>query len=308
MDGMEENDTQRVTVGEEERRNFLKLLGITGGVAAASQFSLSDVRNALGAETSSEMAAMGEAIRADLTGSVDADVLASSLTGVASAVEALPDVRAAGFPAEEATPYQELTQPAWAAYEHLSDVGFFASAEEHLPAYTSEGLATTTEELVRAEPLTDTLHDAGFSEEEITATVASVTSQQELLKHWVPANDLPGDIDEFNPDHVAPLHQRAAGGALLWMDGLDDHLWRNEVLVTEEMHDAGVQHAKTMLGGFHLLTTAAHDIAGPGELEDSHLAAGLAGGAAILIAGQENMAADVYRITDEMRADGGIHQ
>lgn len=303
---MEDSNTQEVSIGEEERRDFLKLLGITGSVGAASQFSLSDIRNALGSGTSAELAAMGEAIRADLTGTVDADILADSMGGVATAVESLPDVRAAGFPAEEATPYQELTEPAWEAYNHLSDIGFFASAEEHLPAYTSQGLATTTEELVRAEELTSTLTDAGFSEQEITATVASVTSQQELLKHWVPAGDLPTDISEFDPANVGPLHKRAAGGALLWIDGLDDHLWRNKVLVSEQMYDQGVQHTKTMLGGLHLLTAAAHDIAGPGEFDDAHLAAGLAGGAAIMIAGQENMAADVYRITDEMRADGGF--
>lgn len=303
---MEDSNIQEVSIGEEERRDFLKLLGITGSVGAASQFSLSDIRSALGSGTSSELAAMGEAIRADLTGTVDADVLANSMTGVATAVEALPDVRAAGFPAEEATPYQDLTEPAWEAYRHLSEIGFFASAEEHLPAYTSEGLATTTEELVRAEPLTATLSEAGFSEQEITATVASVTSQQELLKHWVPASDLPADINEFDPANVGPLHKRAAGGALLWIDGLDDHLWRNKVLVSEQMYDQGVQHTKTMLGGLHLMTAAAHDIAGAGEFDDAHLAAGLAGGAAIMIAGQENMAGDVYRITDEMRADGGF--
>lgn len=304
---MENKNSEQVSIDEDARREFLKLLGITGSVGAASQFSLSEVRNALGTSTSAEMAAMGEAIRADLTGTVDADVLASSLSGVAGAVEELPDVRAAGFPAEEATPFQSLTAPAWSAYEHLSDIGFFASAEAHLPAYTSEGLATTTEELVRAEPLTDTLHEAGFSEQEITATVASVTSQQELLKHWVPTSDLPADVNEFDPANVGPLHKRAAGGALLWVDSLDDHLWRNQVLITDGMYDQAIQHTKTMLGGFHLLTAAAHDIAGPGELEDGHIAAGLAGGAAIMIAGQENLAADVYRITDDMRADGGSY-
>lgn len=304
---MEDSNRQEVTIGEEERRDFLKLLGVTGSIGAASQFSLSDVRNALGGGTSSELAAMGEAIRSDLTGTVDADVLASSMSGIVTAVETLPEVRAAGFPGEDATPYQELTAPAWEAYRHLSDIGFFASAEEHLPAYTSEGLATTTQELVRAEPLTSTLTDAGFSEQEITATVASVTTQQDLLKHWVPASDLPTDINEFDPANVGPLHKRATGGALLWIDGLDDHLWRNKVLISEEIYDRGIQHTKTMLGGLHLMTAAAHDIAGPGEFEDAHLAAGLSGGAAIMIAGQENMAADVFRITDEMRADGGIH-
>lgn len=304
---MDDTAEQEVSIGEEERRDFLKLLGITGGVGAASQFSLSDVRNALGASSSAEMAAMGEAIRADLTGTVNADVLATSLSGVATAVEELPAVRAEGFLAEEEAPFQALTEPAWAAYDHLADIGFFGSAEKHLPAYTSEGLAATTQELVQAEALTSTLADAGFSEQEITATVASVTSQQDLLQHWVPATDLPTDVSEFNPENIGPLHKRAAGGALLWIDGLDKHLWQNRVLVSDAMYDQGIQHTKTMLGGLHLMTAAAHDIAGPGEFEDGHLAAGLAGGAAIMIAGQENMAADVYRITDEMRAtDGGI--
>lgn len=302
---MDQHTTHTPTIDEEDRREFLKLLGLAGGIGAAGELTLGELRSELGEVEAAELAAMGQAIRNDLTGSLDAEVLTTALEGTVAAAETLPELRAAGYPGEDATAYQELTDPAWAAYEHLVEVGFFASAEEHLPAYNPEYLASTTRELIRTEPLIAALRELGFGEREVTAMVAEVANEQDRLLHWVPTGMLPTDSSAFDVENVSPLHQRAAGGALLWIDGLDDHLWRNQVLVTEEMYDRGVWDVRTMLGGFHLLATVAHDIAAVGDLSDSQIAAGLAGGAAVMIVGQENLAGDLFRITDEMRAPRG---
>jgi len=49
-------------------------------------------------------------------------------------------------------------------------------------------------------------------------------------------------------DFVPPLHQRAAGGTLLWIRTLDVHLWQKAVLITDEILDDGYWDVKGMLG------------------------------------------------------------
>lgn len=303
-------DRTRVTDGvpdvdERDRRNFLKVLGATGGVAAASEFSLADLRGAVGAGATEEFTTMGEAIRADLAGGLDAGRLDAAVGGVESAVAELPALRESGFPDEPGTAYQELTAPAWDAYDHLADVGLFASAERHLPEFTPEHVRATAAELVRAEPVTAALADLGFDERERTAVVVDAVAEDHRLAQWVSTASLPADPEGYDPANVAPLHQRAIGGGLLWIDELDQQLWQREVLLTEEMLDRGLWDVKRILGGTHLFATAARDLAGPEELSDSQLTAALAGGSAIAIRGQEALEEDLFRISDAGRAPMG---
>ncbi|WP_435180268.1 hypothetical protein [Halorussus sp. AFM4] len=293
-------------VDERDRRNFLKVLGVAGSVGAASEFSLSDLRGAVGAESAEQMATYGEQIRADLAGGLDAGRLATAQEGIAASIAELPALREAGFPDEPgATDYQEVAAPAWEAYDHLAEVGFFASAERHLPEFTPEHVRATATELVRAEPLTAALAEAGLDERERTAVVVDAVNNNDRLSHWVSTAALPADPEAFDPANVAPLHQRALGGALLWIDELDQQLWQREVLLTEELLADGIWDVKQMLGGVHLFVSAARDVAGPEELSDSQLAAGLAGGSAVAIRGQEKVEEDLFRITDAERAPLG---
>ncbi|WP_115864689.1 hypothetical protein [Halorussus litoreus] len=292
-------------VDERDRRNFLKVLGVTGGVGAASELSLSDIRGAVSAESTAEFATMGEAIRADLAGGLDAGQLSAAVSGIESAVAELPALRAAGFPDEPGTAYQELTEPVWAAYDHLAEVGLFASAERNLPEFTPEHVRSTAAQLVRAEPAITALAELGFTEEERTAVVVDAVTENHRLAQWVSTASLPADPEGFDPSNVAPLHQRALGGGLLWIDELDQHLWQREAILTEELLDRGIWDVKRILGGAHLFATAAHDLAGPEELTDSELSAALAGGSAIAIRGQEALAEDLFRVSDADRAPMG---
>jgi len=292
-------------VDERDRRNFLKVLGATGGVAAASEFSLSDLRGTVGGESAAELATIGEAIRADLAGGLDADLLSSAVAGVESAVAELPALRAAGFPDERGTAYQELTDPAWEAYHHLAEVGLFASAERHLPEFTPEHVRATATELVRTEFATAALSDLGFDERERTAVVVDAVTENHRLAHWVSTASLPADPEGYDPADVAPLHQRALGGGLLWIDELDQQLWQREVLLTEAMLDRGLWDVKRILGGTYLVVDAARDLAGAEELSDSQLTAALAGGSALAIRGQEALETDLFRISDAERAPMG---
>ena len=294
-DGMPEID-------QEDRRQFLKVVGLTGAVAAGSEFTLSDLRGEVEGETAGELAAMGEAIRSDLVGTLDAGLLGSELASLEGQIERLPELRAMGVPAENSTEYQALAEPGWAIHEHLVEVGFFESVEEHLPEFTPEHIGATAREFINTAALASALAELGYSEEELTSTVVNVVNNKERLAMWVPTKNIPAGVEGFDPANIAPLHQRASAGVLLWTDYLDTYLWQNEVLLTDTILDNNYGDLKQMYAGLHLLASAAEDLAGSQELSDAQLTAALSAGAAMMIVGQEDLTNDVMRITDEMRA------
>lgn len=293
-------------LSDEERRDFLKALGVAGaaatGGAALDEVTLSDLREAVTVESTGELARRGEAIRGDLSGELDAELLGSEMAGVAGAIEQLSDVRAVGIPDRDESLYAELTNAAWRIDDHLTEVGFYASAEAHLPAYAADHIETTTKQLIHTESFGGMLSEIGFSESEQTALMANVVNNVEELALWQPGWAIEeANVDEVNPDYVAPLHQRAAEGALLWIDGLDKHLRQKEVLITDGMLDDGVTDVRSMLGGFYLLSDAAERLA-RGDVADEDLTALVSGSTAMLIASQTDLQHDLVRISDEMRA------
>lgn len=297
--------SSREQVTDEDRRAMLKALGVAGAAGVVGEFGLGDLRGEVSPNTGGELAAMGEAIRADLSGRLDASLLASGLSGVAASVESLPALEAAGVPDEQGTAYGSLTDEIWPVHEHLVDVGFFASAERNLPPFSPAHISATARQLVGSGTLAGALAELGFDEDEQTSLASTVVNNDAHLAKWKPTGAYPQDeVDEFNPDDVAPLHQRAAEGVLLWIDGLDHWLWQNRVLVTEEMLADGVWDIKTMLGGYYLLNRAAHEMA-EGTISDETLTAMVTAGSAAAITSQEHLTFDLIRVTDEMRAPRG---
>jgi len=292
-------------IDHDERRKFLKVLGITGAAAVGGDLAIGELREAAD-EPGPELAALGEAIRNDLSGSLDAAVLETGLASIGTQIERIPELGAAGFPAADSTAYQELAEPVWTVHDALAEVGFLASAEEHLPPFTGEHIESTARALVGAEALAGTLLDSGFTEEELTTLFSGVATSRERLSLWMPTQAIPEGV-EFDLEHVAPLHQRAMGGAALWIDDLDTYLWQAEYLIPEAQLRKGLWDVKEMLGGAALFTAAAHDIAGPARLSDSQLTAALTAGTASMILGQEDLTNDVYRLTDDQRTpiEGG---
>jgi hypothetical protein len=289
-------------IGQEDRRDFLKVVGLTGAVAAGSEFTLSDLRGEVAGEEAGELAAMGEAIRSDLAGELSASLLGSELAALEGEMERLDELRAMGAPAQDSTEYQQLAEPGWAIHEHLVEVGFFESVEEHLPEFTAEHIASTAREFINTTALASALSELGYSEQELTSIVVNVVNNKERLAMWVPTKNIPAGVEGFDPENIAPLHQRASAGVLLWTDYLDTYLWQNEILLTDTILDDNYADLKQMYAGLHLLASAAEDLAGAGELSDAQLTAALSAGAAMAIVGQEDLTNDVMRITDEMRA------
>lgn len=288
-------------VDQEERREFLKALGVTGAAVAGAELSVRELREQTAAGRTAELATMGEAIRSDLAGSLDTELLSASTAGLEEGFEQLPALAEIGFPEREASHYAELVAPGWEVYDHLKDVAFFESIERHLPGFTTDHIVDTSRELVRSEPLTETLTGVGFTDEELATVVASIVNSADRLALWVPTRDIPEGV-EFNVDAIAPVHQRAAGGALLWIEDLDTHLWQKQYLLTEELVEQGLWDVKVMLGGLQLVSEAAADMAGEGALTEEQLATALTAGSAAMIVGQQNITNDLFRITEEMRA------
>jgi hypothetical protein len=293
--------TSSVRYSHEYRREFLKTLGI-GGAIVAGEFTLSEIRDEVTEEPTAELSAMGRAIRTDLEGQLDADLLGTELEHLAGQVEGLSAVREAGIPTADSTMYQELAEPAWRVNDHLLATGWYENLETHLPAFTADHIGESTREVVRTEPLTAPLSELGFTDEEVTTLVGNVATNKVRLARWAPTKELPAAEVEFDLENVPPLHHRAAEGSLLWIDDLDLHLWQKEILITEEILDRSIWHVKKMLGGFYLMATVAADLAAGGDLSDSQLTAALTAATATMILGQEDLTNDVYRLTDEMRA------
>ncbi|SEW30524.1 hypothetical protein [Natrinema salifodinae] len=290
-------------ITDEAQRQLVRTLGVERA-NDGNQLTVKRLREAIDAETDPAFASMGESIRSDLSGKLDIEVLEDGLEELSAQIERLPDVREQGIPDGETEPevlYRELVDPGWQVYDHLVDVDFFESLEANLPRFTPEHIETTTHELIGSDALTEELAALGFDERERIALVTDVVNNNTRLARWVPTKEIPTDV-EFGVEHVPPLHQRATGGALLWINALDVHLWQNRVLVTDEMLDDGYWDVKALLGGLYLMAKAALEVARGDELTDSQLTAAITASAAITIVNQEEICKNVFWITEEMRA------
>ena len=270
--------------------------------------ALEELSDAVRSAGESEFASMGAAVRSDLTGSLDVDVIESALTGLEAAMADAESVREAGVPERHGPGdegveelYRELIAPVWDAYHHLVDVGFFESVEENLPAFTESHIDHTARGVLDTDILTDDLADLGFDDHERTALLLDVVTNDTRLSHWVPTGEIPEGV-EFDVDYVPPLHHRAIGGGLLWIKALDRHLKQKEVLLTESIIDDAFWRTKATLGGVYVFLRAARDVADGGDLTDEQVVAALSSGAAIAIVNQEELMQEAFWIHEEKRA------
>lgn len=300
-----ENTSHR-HVSDEDRREFLKVLGVTGAVAAGSA-TLSEVRDAASVttETAAELAPIGEAIRADLAGSLDAGLLTSQQTAFASTASALPAIVERGLPVDAPRKeFQQVAAEGRPVYDHLLEVGFFESTTEHLPEFTSAYIEESVRRFVDSEPLAAPLGVLGFTDQELVDLGATAIAHREDLgdRHWIATDELPREQMEIGA-HIPPMTQGAAGGALLWFEDLDTHLWQQQVLLTDEILADTVWDARAMAAGVQLMTEGATRIAeGDAELAHDELAALLSSGFALQTIAQNLLVQDAYWITEEMRA------
>lgn len=301
-------DTPKPQVTAQDRRVLTESLGVG---SSDETLTIPELREGVDPEADATFQTVSRSVRENLTGDLDSQLLDDALAEMEDRMERLSEVRDVGVPSGDMDAdevYRELIEPAWEAYDHLAEVGFFQSLEENLPAFTEEAIETTTNQLVTAETLTETLSENGFDDHEKTVLLLNVVTNKTRLSRWVPTSDIPEGV-EFDVEYIPPLHQRSMGGALLWINALDQHLWQKEVLVTEEILDDAFWYTKAMLGGLYLMMRGARAIASDdNELTDAETTAALIGGSAVAIVNQEEMMKDVYWINEEDRAESPARQ
>lgn len=293
-------------VTDQERRDFLKALGIAGAVGATGT-GIQEMRDALATSASGELAGTGRAVRSDLTGTLDADLIASQQAAVADAVGGLSGAAErdlpTGGPREEFAPIASAARP---VYDHLGEAGFFESTTRHLPEFDPAFLASAVKTFVGSEGLSQSLDDLGLTGSFGVDLLAEVISNAERLSthHWVATDALPREQIEGG-QYIPSMTAAATFGVLSWLDHLDNHLWQNRVLITDEIQSDAVWHARSMTAGFQLVSEGAKALAdGSNDLSDGELSALLTTGFAVEAISQNLLPQDVYWITDEMRAPG----
>lgn len=293
-------------VSDEDRRAFLKALGVAGTVAAGGA-TLDEVQSATTAGTADELAPIGQAIAAELEGALDGALLGTRQERIAATAAELPHVAEREFSGRESAPGTEFAAVAEAArpvYDHLTEVGFFESTTQHLPRMNPEFLDSAVATFAGSEALIDALDAFGFAGTTGLDLLAEVVANAEELRdyHWVATDQLDREQFEFG-EFIPPMTMGAAGGSLLWLEDLDHQLWRQSVLVTEEIAQKAVWHGQSMAAGLYLMTEGAKAVAEGSALAEEELGALLSTGFAAQAIAQGLLPQDVYWITDEMRGE-----
>lgn len=292
-------------VSDDDRRDFLKALGVAGSVAVGGA-GLQDVREEMTTGSSAELASIGQAIQADLDGTMDGQLISDHQGALAGVASELPAAVERGLPeTEQRQEFSRVAEPARPIYEHLASVGFFESTTERLPAFDPAYLESTVSTFVNAPGLADPLADHGLTDGAGADLLAEVIANAGELSdvHWVATDEIPRDEIEFG-EYIPPMTQGAAGGALLWLEDLDQHLQTHHVLLTEDILADAVWHGQSLAAGLQLMAEGAKVIATEdATVSDDELAALLSTGFAVQAIGQGLLPQDVYWVTEEMRDD-----
>lgn len=294
---------QQRHVPEEDRRRFLKVLGL-GSAVAVGGATLDDVTRAVPETTAGELAPIGQEIQADLGGSLDATLLATQQETFVESTNLLGSAAyelSAEGPRDEFATVADAGQP---IVDHLAEVGFFESTTQHVPALTPSYLETAAKTFVGSEALTAPLEDIGLVDGEGVDLVATVIANAEDLStyHWVATDAIPRQQVERG-EFIPPMTRAASEGVLLWLADLDAHLWQKQPLVTDDILADASWHARSMAAGLQLVTEGARAVAEEtASLSDGELAALLTTGFAVQAISSALLPQDVYWITEEKRA------
>lgn len=292
-------------VPDEDRRELLKALGVMGTITVGGA-SLAELQANTPATAPDELASIGDAIRSDLAGSIDAALLTTQQTELASATTALDAVTERGIPVDAArnefAPVAEAGRP---MYDHLNDVGFFESTTTHLPRFNPGFLTDAVGTFAASETLTEPLAELELTNGAGLDLIAEVVANAEALSthHWVATDEINRDQIEGG-EHIPPMTMGAAGGALLWLEWLDDHLWRHHAILTEDILADAVWHGRSMGAGLYLMAEGAKTLAADQpSLADEELGAVLSTGFAVQAISQGLLTLDVAWINDDMRGE-----
>jgi len=291
------------TVDEKTRRELLRFLGVTGAVAATSP-SLGRVRAAMTPpEGSDALASTGRSIRAELGGSLEPETLRSHADSFADAARELNGVGDKGVPETERDDFGPVAAAARPIVDHLENGEFYEVTNDSLPDFTADYIDASVERVASDAALAAPLSDLGFEDGDGVDLLAAVVDRSTEIaeNHWIGSVRVsremisPGDVV---PDPTLGCHE----GTVLWLQDIDEYLWQNAVLATDEVYADAVWYARAMAAGFHLVTegaiAAAEDDA---DYDDEQLAAQLSVGFAVQTICDPGLLQDVYWLRDDER-------
>jgi len=291
------------TIDDERRRDLLRFLGVAGSVAVGSS-TLGQVRAAMSTPDDSDaLAGAGRSIRRELGDSLDAETLRSHADSFATAVEGLESVADRGVPETEREDFAPVASAGRPVVDHLESEGFYGTANDSLPEFDADYIDASVErfanEAALAAPLSELGFDGGDGVDLLAAVVDKSTEIAE--RHWIGSIRVsremisPGDVV---PDPTLGCHE----GTLLWLQDIDEYLWQNAVLVTEDIYADAVWYARAMAAGFHLVTDGAIAAAeDDGRYDDEQLAALLSVGFAVQTICDPGVLQEVYWLRDDER-------
>lgn len=296
---------KHTAVSDEERREFLKVIGVAGAVGASS-VTLGELNDTVEPTDVDALRSVGAAVSERMAGAVDADLLATQQAELTTALADAPAAVESGAAFEApGTAFDEIAQAGWGTYDHLEETGFFEALSEEMPAFNPERLATSTQAFLGSDAAIEPLRELDLGGTAGVDLVAPIINQAEKLSHfhWIASGDIPAD--HHLTDVLPPISQRAAGGVLLWLQNLDDHLYQDQVLFTEEILADGIWEVRGMTAGFHLMTEGARAIgAESNRFSDADLGALFATSIALQEVAQRMLPVHMHWIDEETRDPG----
>lgn len=296
---------EHTTVTDEERRELLKVIGVAGAVGA-SGVTLGELNDTVEPTDVEALSSLGAALSEEMTGAVDADLLATQQGELATALAEAPAAIESGAAFEEpGTAFDKIAQAGWGTYDHLEETGFFETLSEEMPAFNPERLTTSTQAFLGSSAAVEPLAELDLGGTAGVDLVVPIINQAEKLSHfhWIASGDIPAD--HHLTDVLPPISQRAAGGVLLWLQNLDDHLYQDQVLMNEQILADGIWEVRGMTAGFHLMTEGAKAIgAGSDRFTDAELGALFTTSIALQEVAQRMLPVHMHWIDEETRDPG----
>ncbi|GAB7093993.1 hypothetical protein JCM30237_11450 [Halolamina litorea] len=298
---------KHTTVSDEERREFLKALGVAGAVGAAG-VTVGELNETVDASNVEALSSVGAAVSEEIAGQVDAGLLADQQAELAATLSAAPATVESGAAFESpGTAFDDIAEAGWATYGHLEEAGFFESLDEHMPAFNPERLTTSTRAFLGSEAAVEPLSDLDLGGTAGVDLVAPVINQAEKLSHfhWIASGDIPAEHQLA--DVLPPITQRAAGGVLLWLQNLDDHLYQDQVLFDEQILADGIWEVRGMTAGFYLMTEGAKAAGTDSDrFTDAELGALFTTSIALQEVAQRMLPVHMHWIDEESRDPGNV--
>ena len=251
-------------------------------------------------EAAASLAEISEQLGGDLGDRIDQGLLDENVDELARQLGRIPSLVEGDLTDDLEPAFEEIAEPAWEITSHLASIDFFAKARETLPAFDPAFITDSSVQTLysvyiegRDDRLEDVLEAADVRSDLSTWLVDAMRRSEEI------ETNLRVEVDK---QKISPMTLEGSSvGAVLWIEDLGRHLWMSEVLLSDEMIDRGVTHARAMGTGLAMTAQGAAELGSDDALAEDAIAK-ITAGFAVTHLHELDLPYNVYWITDEMRA------